>query len=366
NIGPGDRIGILGENGAGKSSLLHLLNGSLRPTLGHIKTGRTVHFATLTQNLDELTPLEEDTIRVVLSRYKTFYQVEGKKLTPAALLERAGFTPAEMNARIKDLSGGQRRRLQLLLILLDEPNVLILDEPGNDLDTDMLAMLEDVLDTWAGTLIMVTHDRHLMERVTDDQYALIGGKVVHCPRGVDEYLQMLEERDSSRGVSFADVIGSGSASLGAACAGSDEAASSGARPFPGAFASSDASVSSSASGVRAFSDMPAPSGASAPSGARASLDACASSGMAASSGAPASPRLSNAEMRELKKRLSSLQRRINTASSKVDAKRAEMSAADPTDFVLLGKLQAELDARAADKEALEDEWLEVADALGEV
>lgn len=365
SVGPGDRVGILGENGAGKTTLLRVVQRLQRPDAGFVKIGKTVKFAVLSQRLDELA--EQDAYRVteVLSRYPARVVVDGKETTPAKLLERLGFSSKALFSRVGDLSGGQKRRLQLMLTLIQEPNVLILDEPGNDLDTDMLAMLEDVLDTWAGTLIMVTHDRHLMERVTDDQYALIGGKVVHCPRGVDEYLQMLEERDSSRGVSFADVIGSGFASPGAACAGSDEAASSGARPFPEAFASSEASVSSSTSGVRAFSDMPAPSGASAPSGARASLDAFASSGMAASSGAPASPRLSNAEMRELKKRLSSLQRRINTASSKVDAKRAEMSAADPTDFVLLGKLQAELDARAADKEALEDEWLEVADALGE-
>ena len=113
---------------------------------------------------------------------------------PMQLLEELGFEAAQMSCPVKDLSGGQKRRLQLMLILLDRPNVLILDEPGNDLDTDMLAQLESLLDTWPGTLILVSHDRYLVERVTDDQYALIDGEVIHMPRGVDQYLEELDRR----------------------------------------------------------------------------------------------------------------------------------------------------------------------------
>ena len=108
------------------------------------------------------------------------------------MMERLGFESAQLMTPIKDLSGGQKRRMQLLLILLDEPNVLIMDEPGNDLDTDMLAVMEDLLDTWPGTLIVVSHDRYLLERVTDQQFALIGGKVRHLPGGVQDYLDMTE------------------------------------------------------------------------------------------------------------------------------------------------------------------------------
>ena len=119
-------------------------------------------------------------------------------MTPAQLLERLGFEAAQLSAPVSDLSGGQKRRLQLMLILLDKPNVLILDEPDNDLDIDMLAVVESLLDTWPGTLLLITHDRYLMERVTDDQFALVDGKIRHVPGGVDEYLRLLDERDSAR------------------------------------------------------------------------------------------------------------------------------------------------------------------------
>ena len=116
-------------------------------------------------------------------------------MSPSQLMERLGFESSQLMTRISDLSGGQKRRMQLLLILLDEPNVLIMDEPGNDLDTDMLAVMEDMLDSWPGTLIVVSHDRYLLERVTDQQFALINGKVVHLPGGVQDYLDMVESAD---------------------------------------------------------------------------------------------------------------------------------------------------------------------------
>ncbi|MBI0136690.1 MULTISPECIES: ABC-F family ATP-binding cassette domain-containing protein [Bifidobacterium] len=194
-IGPGDRFGIVGANGAGKSTLLGLIDGSVAPTAGHVKVGKTVRFAVLTQRLDELEKLGRYRIKEVLSRYKPTYLVEGKEVSPSQLMERLGFESSQLMTRIGDLSGGQKRRMQLLLILLNEPNVLVMDEPGNDLDTDMLAVMEDMLDSWPGTLIVVSHDRYLLERVTDQQFALINGKVVHLPGGVQDYLDMVESAD---------------------------------------------------------------------------------------------------------------------------------------------------------------------------
>ncbi|MGV3102476.1 ABC-F family ATP-binding cassette domain-containing protein [Rothia sp. 32237D007AR] len=189
-IAPGERTGIMGVNGAGKSTLLGLVTGSVEPSRGRVKHGKTVKVATLTQQLDELREVENDRVSDVIGRKRTSYVAGGKEMTPGQLLERLGFTSAQLSTPVKDLSGGQKRRLQLLLILLDEPNVLILDEPSNDLDTDMLAAMEDLLDTWPGTLLVVSHDRYLMERVTDQQYALIDGTFRHLPGGIDEYLQL--------------------------------------------------------------------------------------------------------------------------------------------------------------------------------
>lgn len=189
-IAPGERTGILGVNGAGKSTLLGLVTGSVEPTSGRVKHGKTVKIATLTQQLDELKEVQDDRVSDVIGRKKTTYIAGGKEMTPGQLLERLGFTSAQLATPVRDLSGGQKRRLQLLLILLDEPNVLILDEPSNDLDTDMLAAIEDLLDTWPGTLLVVSHDRYLMERVTDQQYAIIDGSFRHLPGGIDQYLQL--------------------------------------------------------------------------------------------------------------------------------------------------------------------------------
>lgn len=191
-IGPGDRFGILGENGAGKSTLLNIIQGTVAASSGMVKRGKTVKMALLSQRLEELEEYRDDRVREVLGRHKTRLVVDGKSVTSAQLLERLGFQREHLQSYVKDLSGGQKRRLQLLLVLIDEPNVLILDEPGNDMDTDMLAVMEDLLDSWPGTLLVVSHDRYLIERVTDDQYALINGNIKHMPGGVDEYLGALE------------------------------------------------------------------------------------------------------------------------------------------------------------------------------
>lgn len=221
-IAPGERTGIMGVNGAGKSTLLGLVTGSVEPTRGRVKHGKTVKVATLTQQLDELREVENDRVSDVIGRKRTSYVAGGKEMTPGQLLERLGFTSAQLSTPVKDLSGGQKRRLQLLLILLDEPNVLILDEPSNDLDTDMLAAMEDLLDTWPGTLLVVSHDRYLMERVTDQQYALIDGTFRHLPGGVDEYLQLSVSTAAAPSTRAVD-----SSPLGKQDAGSSSAAKAG-------------------------------------------------------------------------------------------------------------------------------------------
>jgi len=200
-IAPGERTGILGVNGAGKSTLLGLIAGTVQPTSGRVKRGKTVKVATLTQRMDELDPHLDEPVRVVVGRLRTTYQFgagsKAQELTPGQLLERMGFSSAQLSTPVRDLSGGQKRRLQLLLILLDQPNVLILDEPTNDLDTDMLAAIEELLDAWAGTLLVVSHDRYFMERVTDQQYAVMNGHLRHLPGGVDEYLRLRRAQQSA-------------------------------------------------------------------------------------------------------------------------------------------------------------------------
>ena len=189
-IAPGERTGVLGVNGAGKSTLLGLVAGSVQPTSGTVKRGTTVRVAILDQQLRELTEVQQQPVREIIAEQRTSYSIGGKEMTPGQLLERLGFSSAQLSTPVKDLSGGQRRRLQLLLILLSEPNVLILDEPTNDLDTDMLAAIEDLLDSWPGTLLVVSHDRYLLERVTDQQYAVMDGAFRHLPGGVEQYLDL--------------------------------------------------------------------------------------------------------------------------------------------------------------------------------
>jgi ATPase subunit of ABC transporter with duplicated ATPase domains len=193
-IAPGERTGIVGANGAGKSTLLGLIAGSVTPDSGRVKRGKTVRLAMLDQQAGELAEIAGDMVREVIGRLKAGYMVEGKELTPAQLLERLGFRREHLSARVGELSGGQRRRLQLMLTLLAEPNVLVLDEPTNDVDIEMLSETEDLLDSWPGTLIVVSHDRYLLERVTDQQYAILDGRLRHLPGGIDEYLRLAAHR----------------------------------------------------------------------------------------------------------------------------------------------------------------------------
>jgi ATPase subunit of ABC transporter with duplicated ATPase domains len=300
-IGPGDRVGIVGANGVGKSTLLQVMCGQLAPTSGTVRIGKSVRFGILTQRLDTFSDKGDWTVRDVLARHRRYHVVDGKEYTSEQLLEQLGFSRKDLLTRIGELSGGQRRRLALLLVVIDEPNVLVLDEPGNDMDTDMLAVTEDLLDSWPGTLILVTHDRYLMERVVDDEYALMDGNVRHLPGGIDEYLALLDGASAT-----------------------------------------------------------APSGPAAPAGKAAGS---ASAGGPGASDAQGGNALSNKERQELKRRLDSLTRRMESRAGRPDEVRAKLAAADPTDYVELERLQGELKAAEDEISALEDEWLEISERL---
>ncbi|HEX2143458.1 MAG TPA: ABC-F family ATP-binding cassette domain-containing protein [Glycomyces sp.] len=190
-LGPGKRIGLLGVNGAGKTSLLRALANALedkQPAAGRIKVGRTVKLAWLTQHMEDLDPTWRvlEAIEVVAKRV----QLGKKEMSAGQLAERLGFVGGRQRTFVRDLSGGQRRRLQLARLLMAEPNVLFLDEPTNDLDIETLTQLEDLLDDWAGTMVVVSHDRYFTERVADEQWALLGDRRLRMlPRGIEEYLE---------------------------------------------------------------------------------------------------------------------------------------------------------------------------------
>ncbi len=313
-IGPGDRFGIVGANGAGKSTLLKILDGTLTPTAGRVNIGKTVRFAVLSQRLDELEKLGKYKVKEVLSRYKPSYIVDGKEVTPGQLMERLGFEAAQLMTPIRDLSGGQKRRMQLLLILLDEPNVLIMDEPGNDLDTDMLAVMEDLLDTWPGTLIVVSHDRYLLERVTDEQFALIGGKVRHLPGGVQDYLDMVEQLKRGE-----DPLGLEGAAGGPATGG-DSAANGG-----------------------------------------GSADAAS----AATTTEPGAPKLSGKAYADASRRVSAIERKLEKIATQKEQIEAQMAAHDPSDYAGLNELNGQLQALSAESDGLEAEWLDLSEQMGQ-
>lgn len=219
-LAPGERVGIVGVNGAGKTTLLRLLEGVQEPSEGRVVRGKTVKVATLSQSTHELDPLADMRVVEAVAMVGEHVNVGGKELTAAQLVERLGFTRQRAWTRVGEVSGGERRRLQLLRLLMTEPNVLLLDEPTNDLDTDTLAAVEDILDSFPGTLVVVSHDRYLLERVTDHQVALLGdGSVRDLPGGVEQYLQLRREAEESA----AAVVRPASAS-----AGNDGAAAGGA------------------------------------------------------------------------------------------------------------------------------------------
>ena len=188
SIGPGARIGLVGVNGTGKTSVLRLLTGELQPTAGTIKRGTTLKIGYLSQALAELDGTDR-VLDAVENRRRVTELAVGREISADTLLKDFGFTGDKLTARVADLSGGERRRLQFLRLLLDQPNVLLLDEPTNDLDIDTLTVIEDYLDGWPGTLIAVTHDRYFLERVSDVTYALTGGgRCDLLPGGIEQYL----------------------------------------------------------------------------------------------------------------------------------------------------------------------------------
>ena len=190
-LAPGQRTGVIGVNGAGKSTLLRLLAGEIGPTSGRRKAGATVRVGHLTQEVRELDRLADHRVIDAIEEVRAVTTLGGREVGASSLATRLGFSGPRQQTRVGALSGGERRRLQILRLLMDEPNVLLLDEPTNDLDIETLTSLEDVLDGWAGTLLVVSHDRYLLERVCDTQVALLGdGRVRDLPGGVEEYLAL--------------------------------------------------------------------------------------------------------------------------------------------------------------------------------
>ncbi|MBD8870667.1 ABC-F family ATP-binding cassette domain-containing protein [Nocardioides donggukensis] len=329
-LGPGDRVGIVGVNGAGKTSVLSLLDGTLPPEKGRVKHGRTVALQHLTQHLDELSgrgraavegSLDADArvLGTVESIRRVTRTADGE-VTATALLERFGFTGDKLTARLGDLSGGERRRFQLLRLLLTEPNVLLLDEPTNDLDIETLTVLEDFLDGWPGTLVVVSHDRYFLERVCDSVWALLGdGQISMLPRGVDEYLE--RRPVASVGATAADPSLVSGAGAGAVDTGRAEAA-------PGA--SSGAGAGAAGAGV---TDTGA-------TGARAG----------------------SAEERAARKTLARVEKQLARLTEREASLNAQI-AEHAQDYDRLSSLGAELQQVLAEKDEVEQSWLEAAEIL---
>ena len=312
HIGPADRIGILGPNGAGKSTLLALITGDLEPLAGRVKRGKTVTVRQVSQRLEGLQEHLDSRVSDVVGLYRTTFTAGKDEVSPGQLLERLGFTAAHQKVQVKALSGGQQRRLDLLLTLLEEPNVLVLDEPTNDMDTDMLAAMEDLLDTWPGPLLVVSHDRYLLERITDTQYAVLDGTVRHVPGGVEQYLTLRAASEEAA---------AGSASSRATGAGSSGAAGSG-------------------SGA----------GGAGPSGSGGS-----------SAGAAA---LSGAEAHAAQKELGAIERRMQKLEKQTESLHAKLAGHDQSDYQGLQEITAQLQEVERENEELEERWLELSEQLG--
>jgi ATP-binding cassette subfamily F protein uup len=227
-LGPGERVGLVGVNGAGKTSLLRLLTGAVQPESGRVVTGVTVKPAVLSQEIIEIDP----TLKVLKAVEEVKASIDlgkGRELTASQLLERFGFSGDKQWTPVGDLSGGERRRLQLLRLLMGEPNVLLLDEPTNDLDIDTLQALEDLLDGWPGSLLVISHDRYFLERATDHIVALLGdGTLRMLPGGVDEYLRrraaLAQQQSSAAAASSAAASAASSAAASAAPSAKDQRA----------------------------------------------------------------------------------------------------------------------------------------------
>ncbi|USX44811.1 ABC-F family ATP-binding cassette domain-containing protein [Dietzia kunjamensis] len=304
-LAPGERVGLVGVNGSGKTTLLRALAGEAPLAAGSRKEGKTIRIGWLRQELDDL-PLDQRVLEAIedVAARVAFGKDE---LTASQLAERLGFSPARQRTPVGDLSGGERRRLQLTRVLMAEPNVLLLDEPTNDLDIDTLRQLEDLLDGWPGTMVVISHDRYLVERICDSVWALFGdGQLTNLPRGIDEYLERRRV---------------------AGAAGDSGKVS---RSTPGA-------ASASAGG----------------------------SGAGAAGGSATAPALSAAEERALTKEMSKIERQMG----KLDKREAELHkamadvSAGAMDTEKLAALDRELKDVSAEKDTLEERWMELGEQI---
>jgi ATP-binding cassette subfamily F protein uup len=309
-LGPGDRIGVVGVNGSGKTTLLRLLLGQVSADSGRVKRGKTVRAAILSQDVRELDELADLRVAEAVEKVRGTVRVGDRDVTAGQLLERLGFTRERVWTPVGELSGGERRRLQLLRLLMGEPNLLMLDEPTNDLDTDTLAAVEDALDGWPGTLLVVSHDRYLLERVTDRQIALLGdGGIRDLPGGVDEYLRLR-----------AALVAAPSRGAGAG-------------PV-------DAAHAAAATGTASSAAAPGPGTAGG-----------------------AAPVVSQADVRAARKEMARLERQLSRLAEQEERLHAEL-AANATDHQKVLELDTKLRAVAAEREQVEEAWLTAADVVG--
>lgn len=317
-LAPGQRIGLVGVNGSGKTTLLRTLAGENKLAEGRRIEGQTVRLGWLRQELDDLDPNRR--LLDAIEDVATYVHMGKKEMSASQLAERLGFSPKRQRTPIGDLSGGERRRLQLTRVLMAEPNVLLLDEPTNDLDIDTLQELESLLDSWPGTLVVISHDRYLIERIADDTYALFGdGKLTNLPGGIEEYLKIRAEHEAANPT--------GALNLG------------------------DAANTSEASSSEASSVDSASTGAA---------------GAAANSSPAAAPqsRLSNQEQREITKKMNALERKMGKVDPQIAKINADMAAAaQQMDTEALTRLDSELKELEAERESLEMEWMELGETL---
>jgi ATP-binding cassette subfamily F protein uup len=307
HLAPGERVGIVGVNGAGKSTLLRAIAGQLPLSSGKRKAGVTVRLAYLTQEVRELERYADWRVIEAIEDVRKYIRLGKKEISAAQLAQRLGFTGGRQQTRVSDLSGGERRRLQLTRLLMDEPNVLLLDEPTNDLDIETLTSLEDVLDGWAGTLLVVSHDRYLLERACDKQLALMGdGKIRELPGGVEQYLELRH-----------------------------------AQPAPTLAARSSAAADASSVAVEGDSTSDSAAGPAQP--------------------APAAH--SPAALREARKDMARVEKQLARLAQREDRIHAEM-AESATDHAKVLALNGQLREIVDEREGLELEWLAAAEIVG--
>ena len=306
-LAPGERIGLVGVNGSGKTTLLRALAGEHPLAAGKRIEGQTVRLGWLRQELDDLDPQRRliDAVEDVA----TYVQLGKKELSASQLAERLGFSAKRQRTPVGDLSGGERRRLQLTRVLMAEPNVLLLDEPTNDLDIDTLQELESLLDSWPGTMVVISHDRYLIERIADNTYALFGdGKLTNLPGGIDEYLRRRAALDAAQPAGVVNL---------------------------GESAKQETAPDGSGNGAGNAKKV-------------------------------STKRLSSQEERELTKKMNALERKmgkLDEQATKLNAEMAEVAAAGDIDTAKLTELDGKLKDVTSQREELEMEWLELGEKL---